>query len=33
MVAAHLERGGLAVAATHAPLGLPERHTRSITLQ
>jgi heme exporter protein A len=33
MVAAHLDRGGLVVAATHAPLGLPEARTRSITLQ
>jgi heme exporter protein A len=32
MMAAHLERGGLAVAATHAPLGLPPAQTRSITL-
>jgi heme exporter protein A len=32
MVAAHLHRGGLAVAATHAPLGLPESRTRSVTL-
>ena len=33
MVSAHLDRGGLAVAATHAPLGLPQHRTRSITLQ
>jgi heme exporter protein A len=33
MVAAHLDRGGLAVAATHAPLGLPPERTRSIVLQ
>lgn len=33
MVAAHLDRGGLAVAATHAPLGLPDARTRSIVLQ
>ena len=33
MIAEHLERGGLAVAATHAPLGLPELRMRSITLQ
>ena len=33
MVAAHLDRGGLAVAATHAPLGLPAERTRSIVLQ
>ena len=29
----HLDRGGLAIAATHAPLGLPEPRTHSITLQ
>jgi heme exporter protein A len=32
MMAAHLDRGGLAVAATHAPLGLPAAQMRSITL-
>ena len=32
MVAAHLERGGLAVAATHVPLGLPASRSRSLTL-
>ncbi len=32
MVAAHLESGGLAVAATHAPLGLPPARVRSIML-
>jgi heme exporter protein A len=32
LVAEHLARGGLAVAATHAPLGLPEARSRSITL-
>ena len=32
LVADHLARGGLAVAATHAPLGLPEARSRSITL-
>ncbi len=32
MVADHLDRGGLAVAATHAPLGLPPARVRSITL-
>lgn len=32
MVARHVERGGTAVAATHAPLGLPETHVRSISL-
>jgi heme exporter protein A len=33
MVADHLDRGGLAVAATHAPLGLPEARAQSIRLQ
>jgi len=33
MIAEHLERGGLAVAATHAPLGLPGPRTRTMTLQ
>ncbi len=32
MVAAHLDRGGMAVAATHAPLGLPAAQSHSITL-
>jgi heme exporter protein A len=32
MIAAHLTRGGLAVAATHAPLGLPPAQVHSITL-
>lgn len=32
MVADHLDRGGLAVAATHAPLGLPEARSRSVNL-
>lgn len=32
MVADHLERGGLAVAATHTPLGLPPARVRTITL-
>ena len=32
MIAAHLDRGGLAVAATHAPLGLPAARVHSITL-
>ena len=32
MVAAHLERGGVAVAATHVPLGLPASRSRSLTL-
>ena len=32
MVAAHLDRGGIAVAATHAPLGLPESRSHAITL-
>jgi heme exporter protein A len=32
MIAAHLGRGGLAVAATHAPLGLPAAQVRSVTL-
>ena len=30
MIAAHLDRGGLAVAATHAPLGLPPAQVESI---
>jgi heme exporter protein A len=33
MVADHLVRGGLAVVATHAPLGLPEARAQSIHLQ
>jgi len=33
MIVEHLDRGGLAIAATHAPLGLPEPRTHSITLQ
>jgi len=33
LVAAHLEDGGLAVAATHAPLGLPEERVRALALQ
>jgi len=32
MIAAHLDRGGLAVAATHAPLGLPPAQCDSIVL-
>jgi heme exporter protein A len=32
MVGRHIERGGTAVAATHAPLGLPEARVRSISL-
>ena len=32
LVARHLEGGGLAVAATHASLGLPESRVRSLTL-
>ena len=32
MIAAHLDRGGLAVAATHAPLALPVARIHSITL-
>jgi heme exporter protein A len=32
MIATHLDRGGLAVAATHAPLGLPAARVRSINL-
>ncbi len=32
LVAGHLDRGGLAVAATHAPLGLPPDRTRSLSL-
>ncbi len=32
MVAEHLGRGGVAVAATHAPLGLPEARVRPLTL-
>jgi len=32
LVAGHLGRGGLAVAATHAPLGLPPDRTRSLSL-
>ncbi|MEP7183404.1 MAG: cytochrome c biogenesis heme-transporting ATPase CcmA [Betaproteobacteria bacterium] len=32
LVADHLHRGGTAVAATHAPLGLPELRLRSLTL-
>jgi heme exporter protein A len=32
LVADHLDRGGMAVAATHAPLGLPEARTRSVNL-
>ena len=33
LVAEHLEDGGLAVAATHAPLGLPEERVRALALQ
>jgi heme exporter protein A len=33
MVADHIERGGTAIAATHVPLGLPEAHAKSISLQ
>jgi heme exporter protein A len=32
MVKRHLESGGLAVAATHAPLGLPDARVRSLAL-
>ena len=32
LVAAHLEAGGLAVAATHAPLALPGARTRTLSL-
>jgi heme exporter protein A len=32
MVRRHLESGGVAVAATHAPLGLPESRVRSLAL-
>jgi heme exporter protein A len=32
MVKRHLESGGVAVAATHAPLGLPEARVRSLAL-
>jgi heme exporter protein A len=32
LVAEHLDRGGVTVAATHAPLGLPEARVRSLTL-
>jgi len=32
MVADHLQQGGVAVAATHAPLGLPEARVRLLTL-
>ncbi len=32
MVRRHLESGGIAVAATHAPLGLPESRVRSLAL-
>jgi heme exporter protein A len=32
LIAAHLERGGLTVAATHVPLGLPASRSSSITL-
>jgi heme exporter protein A len=32
MVKRHLESGGIAVAATHAPLGLPESRVRSLAL-
>ncbi len=32
MIGAHLDRGGLAVAATHTPLGLPAAQVQSITL-
>ena len=32
MVAAHLDRGGIAIAATHAPLGRPESRSHAITL-
>jgi heme exporter protein A len=33
MIGEHLERGGLAVAATHAPLGLPAPRTQTMALQ
>jgi heme exporter protein A len=33
MIGEHLERGGLAVAATHAPLGLPAPRMQSMALQ
>jgi heme exporter protein A len=32
LVAEHLENGGLAVAATHTPLGLPESRVRTLSL-
>ena len=32
LVAAHLDRGGLAVASTHAPLALPASRTRTLSL-
>jgi len=32
VVAGHLAKGGLAVAATHAPLGLPESRVRALAL-
>jgi heme exporter protein A len=32
LVASHLDSGGLAVAATHSPLGLPESRTRPLAL-
>ncbi len=32
IVAGHLAKGGLAVAATHAPLGLPESRVRPLAL-
>ena len=32
LVAAHLERGGLAVASTHAPLALPPQRTHTLSL-
>jgi heme exporter protein A len=32
VVAGHLAKGGLAIAATHAPLGLPESRVRSLAL-
>ena len=32
LVAEHLESGGIAVAATHTPLGLPEPRVRPLTL-
>ncbi|MBK7591897.1 MAG: hypothetical protein IPI27_11560 [Betaproteobacteria bacterium] len=32
LVAEHLDEGGITVAATHAPLGLPEERVRALAL-